>query len=85
MYKSGKLLVVQKDVRIGDQVDFMLKPKIFFAVVRNMHVGKIFTSLEITSSLTEFDLSSYSNGIIVSLSTGGGGGGEYAFTAEQMI
>lgn len=76
--------MVQRDVHIGDQVDFMLQPRVFFAVVRNMYVGKIFTSLEITSAMTEFDLSNYPNGIVVSL-TEAGGSGEFAFSGEQMM
>ena len=84
IYKSQKLLLVQKDVRVGDQVDFTLKPIISFAVVRNMHVGKVFTSLEITSALTEFDLSEYPNGIIVTLKQKGSSG-QYEFSAESMV
>ena len=82
VYKNGKLLVVQKEVHIGDQVDFLLQPRIFFGVVRNMHVGSVFTSLEITSSLAEFDLSNYPYGIVVTL-TEAGGSGEYKFTGEH--
>ena len=84
IYKSKKLLLVQKDVRIGDQVDFTLKPIISFAVVRNMHIGKVFSSLEITSALTEFDLSEYPNGIIVTLKQRGSSG-QYEFSAESMV
>ena len=83
IYKDERLLVTQEDVHIGDQVDFMLKPQLFFAVVRNMHVGQVFTSLEITSSLTPFDLSDYPNGIIVTLNEAPAGG-EYTFTASKM-
>ena len=83
VYKNGSLLVVQKDVHIGDQVDFMLKPKLYFGVVRNMVEGDVFTSLEITSSLTEFDLSDYPNGIRVSLKQLPGGG-QYEFSGEAM-
>jgi dynein heavy chain 1 len=82
IYKNQNLLVTQQDVHVGDQVDFMLKPKIYFAVVRNMHVGEVFTSLEITSSNTEFDLSDYPNGIKVTLSEASSGG-KYTFTASQ--
>ena len=83
VYKNGSLLVVQKDVHTGDQVDFMLQPKLFFGVVRNMVEGDVFTSLEITSTLTEFDLSNFPNGINVTLKQLPGGG-KYEFTAEPM-
>jgi dynein heavy chain 1 len=83
IYKNQRLLVTQEDVHVGDQADFMLKPKLFFAVVRNMHVGKVFTSLEITSFNKEFDLSNYPNGIVVTLNEAPSGG-KYTFTASQM-
>ena len=54
--------MTQPDVCVGNQVDFMLQPKIYFGVVRNMKVGDTFTSLEITSALTEYDLSNFPNG-----------------------
>ena len=84
IYKSGRLLVVQKGVRIMDQVDFMLQSKLYFAVARNMHVGKVFTSMEISSKMTMFDLSQYPNGIEVTL-TQTPGGGEYSFSAASLI
>ena len=84
VYKEGRLLVIQPDVHVGNQIDFMLQPKLFFGVVRNMKVGETFTSLEITSSLTEFDLSNFPNGIEVTLSQQPGGG-QYIFTGESMI
>lgn len=83
VYKSGKLLVVQKDVHIGDQCDFMLQLKLYFAVARNISIGKVFSSLEITTALTEFDLADYANGIKVTLSQKSGSG-EYSFSGEQM-
>lgn len=71
VYKAGKLLVMQKDVPVGGHAEFMLQPKLFFAVVHKMYarhvVRKIFTSLEIISALTECDLHEYENGVIVSL------------------
>lgn len=84
VYKDGRLLVTQKDVRCGDQVDFMLQPKLFFAVVRNCQVGDIFTSLEITSNLSEFDLSNFPHGLEVTLSEGAGGG-KYSFAGVNKI
>ena len=84
IYKNGELLVVQKDLHTGDQVDFMLQPKLYFGVVRNMVVSDVFTSLEITSFLTEFDLSEYPDGLKVTLSQTGGGG-EYKFIGEHLL
>ena len=62
----------------------MLQPKLYFGVVRNMHVGDVFTSLEITSALTEFDLSNFPNGIEVTLNEAPGGG-RYSFSGQPMI
>ena len=76
-------MAIQKEVRVGDQVDFMLQPKLYFGVVSNLKIGDVFTSLQITSSLTEFDLSNYPNGIEVTL-TEAPGGGLYTFSGEQM-
>ena len=84
VYKEGRLLVVQPDVHVGNQTDFMLQPKLYFGVVRNMNVGDTFTSLEITSSLTEFDLSSYPNGLEVTLNQEPGGG-RYIFSGQPMM
>ena len=82
VYKSGSLLVVQKDLRIRDQIGFMLQPKLFFGVVRNIEEGDVFTSLEIISALTEFDLSNFPNGINVTLRQLPGDG-QFEFTAES--
>ncbi len=82
VYKDGKLLVTQQDVHCGDQVDFMLQPRLFFAVVRNVQIGDVFTSLEITSNLCEFDLSNFPHGLQVTLSESAGGG-QYSFTGEN--
>ena len=83
VYKSNHLLVTQPDVHVGDQVDFMLQPKLYFGVVRNMKVGDTFTSLEITSALTEFDLSNYPNGLDVTLAQEPGGG-QYKFSGAPL-
>ena len=62
----------------------MLQPKLYFGVVRNMKVGDTFTSLEITSALTEFDLSNYPTGLEVTLNQAPGGG-KYSFTGQLMM
>ena len=84
VYKADHLLVTQPDVRVGDQIDFMLQPKLFFGVVRNMKVGDTFTSLESTTALTEFDLSDYPSGIEVTLNEAPRGG-RYSFSGQSMI
>ena len=81
--KSGRLLVIQENVHVGDQADFMLQPRLFFGVVRNMQVGDTFKSLEITQSHTEFDLSKYTNGLKVTL-TEELSGGAYTFTGQPL-
>ena len=82
VYKEGRLLVTQKDVHCGDQVDFMLQPRLFFAVVRNVQIGDIFTSLEITTNMTEFDLSNFPHGLQVTLNESAGGG-QYSFSGDN--
>ena len=83
IYKDNRLLVTQPDVHVGDQVDFMLQPKLFFGVARNLQVGDTFTSLEITSALKQFDLSNFPNGIAVTLNQAPSGG-EYSFSGAPM-
>ena len=74
----------KKDVCPNDQVDFMLQPKLYFAVARNLQVGSIFTSLEIQSEMTEFDLPQYPSGMKVTLDQAPVGGA-YTFTASELI
>ena len=82
-YNNNRLLVTQPSVHVGEQVDFMLHPKIYFKVVLNMRVGDTLTSLEINTGLTEFDLSGYPNGIIVTLNQQPHDG-EFIFTESPM-
>ena len=78
-------MVIQPDIRVGDQAYVLLQPKLYFAVVRNMMVGDIFTSLEITSFQTEIDLSNFPKGLIVTLTERAFDlGGQYFFTASSM-
>ena len=84
IFKNGRLLITQKDVHSGDQIDFLLKPKIYFAVIRNCQVGDVFTSMEITTKMTEFDLSNYPNGLEIILYEDAGSG-EYLFVGESKI
>ncbi len=84
VYKDSRLLVVQPDIRILNQVDFMLQPKLTFAVARNIKIGDTFTAAEISSGKSTYDLSQYPNGIAITL-TQVPGSGEYQFSAAQLI
>ncbi len=83
LYKSGKVLITQKDVHVGSQAILELKPELFFGVVHNLQVGDIFTSLNKTEAPTAFDLSQYPNGLMVTL-TQEPVGGQYTFIGGQM-
>ena len=83
LYKNGKLIVVEQDVNVGDQVDFMLKPTLYFAVDRNKTVRATFTSVDISQCFTPFDLSSYQNGLKVTLIQEASGG-KYVFNGDPM-
>ena len=82
-YKDDRLLVIEKGVRVKTKADFLLQPKITFAVAQNIAPGQTFTSADITSSQATYDLSKYPDGVLVTLSKGGGGG-EYIFDAQAM-
>ena len=84
LYKSDRVLLAQKDVHVGNQGVMILQPKLYFGMVRNMHVGDIFTSLDIIQGLTEFDLSCYPNGMVVTLGPQQPGGDLYTFTGTAM-
>ena len=83
VYKNNRLLIVQKDVKVDDQEDFQLQPKLFFAVARNIKIGQTFTSAEISSAFADYDLSDYPDGIVVTLSQAKVGG-QYSFSASPM-
>ena len=83
LYKNGRILMSEKNVHVGSQANFMLKPKLYFGVVREMNVGDTFTGLETDSTNTEFDLSEYPNGLEVTLSEQPGGG-LYSFSGRPL-
>lgn len=83
LYKFDRLFAIQPDVHVDSQVDFVLEPKLYFGVGRNMRVGQTFSSMQITSATTMFDLTQYPNGLIVTLKQMPGGG-KYVFSAENM-
>lgn len=80
IYKAGYPLLVHKDLHIGGQTQFIIKPTIFFGVIQNLKTSETFTSSQLTrSALYEFDLNYYPNGLIVTLNEAPGGG-EYSFS-----
>ena len=81
LYKNGQLLIVHPNLRVGDQAVLLLKPKLFFGLVHDMKEGEIFASAEGITSLTEFDLGDFPNGLQVVLSDVPGG---FVFHGEQM-
>ncbi len=83
LYKSDSPLMIQRGVLPGDQAVLVLRPILYFGIVRNMKVGDVFPSLEIASSLMEFDITKYPNGLEVTLSQEPSGG-MYVFTGTQM-
>ena len=63
LYMDHCLLVIQPNIHVGDQIDFVLQPILYFGVVRNSKVGDAFTSL-----------SNYPNVIEITLTEAPGGG-----------
>lgn len=84
IYKEDSILLQDKGLAIGMQVAFIVSPNLYFGVVSNMKTGQSFESLTMTSSLTDFDLTQYPNGIEVTLKEKPGGGEVY-FTAEHYM
>ena len=71
-------------MHVCDQVDFTLKPKLYFAIARNILVGGTLTAVEISSSSEEYDLTEYPNGLKVTLSQLPSGG-LYKFKPESLV
>lgn len=84
VFKSNRLLLAYLDVHVGDQIEFVLKPKLCFGIVNNMKVGETFSSAEIPLTLETFDLSEYPNGIEVTVHEAPDSG-RYSFTAESLV
>ena len=84
IYKNEKLLLTHNDVHVGDQIDFVMNPILFFGIVRNMSAGDVFYSLEVMSYLQQFDLKKYPDGMEVTL-TEEPTGGMYTFTAVNKV
>lgn len=83
IYKSGRCIVTEPDVHTDNQINFLLQPRLYFAVARNVELGEIFKSLEWSIDHTEVDLTKYPNGMIMTL-TEQPGGGKYVFTPTEM-
>lgn len=84
IYKERHMLLQEKGLCVGMQVDFVIEPKLYFGVVSHMKVGQSFESLTSITTLTDFDLSQFPNGIEVTLNVKPGGG-ELYFTADQYM
>lgn len=84
IFKNNRLLLTHPDVHVGDQVDFVLQPKLCFGIVANMQVGETFISAELPLTLETFDLSEFPNGIVVTVDEAPDSG-QYSFTAESLI
>lgn len=82
LFRDNQLLLVHNQLHVGNQVDFLVHPILFFAIGRNFNIGEVFTTLEFTSYSTGFDLNNYPNGMAVTL-TQEAGGGKFAFTASN--
>ena len=74
---------MQKDVHVGDQVEFLVKPILYFGVTKNLDYGRAFFTFEIMSKIEKFDLNNYPNGMVVTL-TQEAGGGKYEFSAQSQ-
>lgn len=84
IYKNGRCIATEPGVRTNSQVNFLIEPRLYFAVARNVELGPFYKSLEWSTYHSEFDLSKYPNGMIVTLIEKPGGG-KYMFTATEML
>ena len=87
IYKLNHLLLVHRDLHVGGQACFQIKPILSFGVAEkgSMHTGEVFTDPEqsLITSPTDFDLEKFPNGIVITLNEDPAGG-RYHFTAEEM-
>lgn len=77
-------MLTEKDVHVGEKVYFVLERKLFFSVVHNIPVGRVFSSLQTMSYLVEFDLDDFPDGLEVSL-TQQPYGGKYEFAGRNVV
>ena len=75
--KDNKLFLELKHVNVGNQADFQVNYKVYFAVARNIKFAQSVHMGEMTSEETMFDLSKYPSGLNVHLYKTPGGGRYY--------
>lgn len=80
LFRDDKLFLTSTEVHVGDQVDFLIKPVLFFAVSHQYAIGEVFNSTEVMSYVHKYDLSKYPEGMEVTL-TQQAGGGKFEFSA----
>lgn len=80
IYRNNKLFLAHKDVHVGNQIDFIGSPILYFGIVRNLSMGDVFCGLEVMRFLEEFDLRHFPDGMEVTLHEEPSGG-KYTFTA----
>ena len=83
LYKGGRILLSEKGVRVGSQAHMMLKPMLYFGIVMETVAGETPNTLQTASSLTEFDLNNFPNGLVVTLKEEPGSG-QYKFSGASM-
>ncbi len=84
LQKGGKTILLQPDVRTGNEAVFILEPVLKFAVTRNIQVSKTFLSLELSQNDFIVNLENYPNGVEV-IVTEEPGGLYYNFTAKTLL
>lgn len=84
IYKSGHLLLVQPEVLVGFQTEFILLPSLCFAIInKGRQVGKVFPASMSSGCMTKFYLGNYPNGLKVTLNEKPGSG-ELCFSGTSM-
>ncbi len=83
LYKMKYLLVVHKDLHVGEQAEFQLDNKLCFGVTTNIKTGDVFSSIDSIRYYSEFDMDKFPYGMKVTLNEEPGGG-RYSFAAELM-
>ena len=74
IFRDGKLLMQSRLLHVGEQVNFLVKPLLYFAVVRNVKFEESVHIGEVSSYETMFDLSKFPTGLDVYLYKRAGGG-----------
>jgi len=82
--RDGKLFLQIKDVNVGNQAEFQVNPKLYFAVVRNVVIEQTVHIGEVTTGQMMFDLTKYPTGLNVYLYKSPGGG-RYQFKGSPKV